>query len=263
MPGISISTAAGNSLLDMNSKVYRRVRGSSGKVFTVCKAKDLEPGDMVLYDNEYVEKHIDEIDGYLMQDDDRYAHAKEMIFERNDRGIYVPRLRTNLWRGAPETVKCSYPGFEDNVLLNTDDFDESDYRHMNRLIQMELRRDQEQGGPKPVTPQSSKRWLIDVMAPDDWTMFRALTNINPEFERFFDDYMTSITSDSNGFSDDNVFDCYNVLVGIRRGIMRYIARSRGEGKGGNGSSRSRGRLSLQQEVEIIMKYLMDLSLIHI
>lgn len=247
-----VCTTAGNTLLDGESKTYLRVSGNS---FVRQKAKNLKRGNMILFHKEYVDKTLGEVEEYLMQEDDRYVEAKERIFERNRNGIYVTRLRTGLWRGASNRIRNAYSNLEEKIVLETDDFDQNDYREMNRIIYTSLERDHQRGGPEPVVYSTRMNWLKDTMAPADWSMFRALATINQDFEEFYNDFRTS---NENAFSlSSNLYNAYKLLVGIRQGIMRYIARRKGHGEGGGVSSRGNRRLSLEPEIDIVLRYVID------
>ncbi|OGJ19852.1 hypothetical protein A3K73_03735 [Candidatus Pacearchaeota archaeon RBG_13_36_9] len=251
-----ICTTAGNTLLDRDSFTYLRV---SGNTFTPQKAKNIKRGDMVLYHKEHVDKTLEEVEEYLLQEDQRYVNAKNMLFERNRMGVYVPRLRTGLWRGVPERIRNKYQDLEQRALQESPDFEHEDYSDMNRRIQIALQNDYQRGGPEPVTSSATRKWLIDTVAPDNWNMFKALSTINPESESFYNDYIFSIShpNDEPDFTN-NLYDAYKLFVGIRRGIMRYIAGPKGRGMGSNGSPNANGRrFSLGPEIDIVLRYVLD------
>jgi hypothetical protein len=125
---------------------------------------------------------------------------------------------------------------------------------MNRAIQVALEEDRQTGGPTPVLPSTSMHWLDNTMAPDDWNMFRALSGINPNFSRFYEDFLRGR---GNANSPDNLYSAYKLLVGIRQGVMRYIAAPKGNGKGRSENESQRTGLRLAPEIDIILKYVLD------
>jgi hypothetical protein len=211
------------------------------------KAKNVSRGDMVLFRKEYVDKSLEEVEEYLLAEDERYRSAKGMLFEGD-----VTRLRVGLWRD--NVMRERYENLEERILGN--DFGARDFSDMARRIHYVLVEDFEMGGPRPVGDGAARKWLDDTVAPADWNMFRGLARINPAFNDFYNDFVNSVPGEAN-FSE-NVYDAYRLFVGIRRGIMRYLARPKGRGKGGGGKSRDDERLfSLGPEIDIVLKYVLD------
>ena len=253
-----ISTTAGNSIVNGDSRVYMRI---SGDTYVREKGKNLQRGDMIVYEKQFVDKELGEVEDYLMSEDPRYVRAKGGLFEQNSNGIYVPRLRTGIWRAAPNDIKA-YPDFDGRVLMEgSSDFEPDDYREMTGVVQEALEIDYQNGGPEPVTGSAVRGWLKDTVAPADWRMFRALTRINQDFNQFYGDFIAG----NQVPSLDNLFAAYGLFVGIRRGIMNYIAARKGLGRGSGGvngdertpTPRHPGRYSLQPEIDIIMRHVMQ------
>jgi len=189
-----IETGLVNTVANANNWAYVRV----GDQYVRKQVRDLHEGDMVVIDNHSINKTLDDVIPTL-EKSLRYRLARDELFERNSKGIWIPKLRTQLMRGLTSDL-------ESTILLETGDFDLGDYdTFQERVMETGV----------GVQKKTVKSWLKgDRIAPRSWLDLRALSAINPIFEKY---------ADSEG-NDRGFHAAYQLYTGTHQVIMQYIAR---------------------------------------
>ena len=120
---LNIITDCGSTFVGSTSTVYKR----HGDFYIPIDAISVNVGDKVIYEKDWISRRsLEEIDLVLEARSDAYRNARNVLFERNDQGLYIPRLRTMLIRG----IGPSSDTLENKVLRNNADFSPSEYRVM-------------------------------------------------------------------------------------------------------------------------------------
>lgn len=218
-----ISTTMGNTLMDSNSQVYVHIVGDE---YARKPASEVRSGEMVLFKKEYVRTTLDDVVPVLERSP-RYAIARNNLFEQNSHGIYVPVLRTELWRGLFDMEGVQRTAeLEDRIVLNIDDFTD-EYSPKKAAIHRAVMTNSN----LQISDSSVYHWLKgDIIAPRNWDIFRVFEQINPVFSNF----------DSSNRSMGGRFYQYKLYVTLHQGIMRYLAECKGEGIGPQGNNDGNG-----------------------
>lgn len=216
-----IETTALNTLVHPNSNVYVCFGQNQ---YVRKKARDLQEGDLVVVTVESIDKKPEDVYAVLGQQSLRYALAEQFLFEQNNHGHNIPRLRTGILRGLTDP---EIPNRTVKILKDGDDFDEATYNVIADTLE----------GIVNVSRKTIRNnWLTgDVIAPEDWTNFAALSAIGSTegaaFQGIYDSYNQPL-----GFHA-----AYKLYVGLRSAVMSYLARrgsSGGNGKGQSSTSHS-------------------------
>ena len=199
-----INTSLGRSVLGLEDKVLSSIDGE----FLEKPAVDLNVGESVLYEKRYIAMVLEEVEPYLLMSD-RYANAKNMMHETNNRGGYVPILRTKLIRGFANRGEIQEENLEEKILLQGEDLSRESYRVMIESIG-ELLGTRNMG----VSDSAINKWLKgETLSPREWAIYGILAQINPEFIDF---------QQLNRGREGHFFN-YKLYTTIRQGIMRYLA----------------------------------------
>ncbi|MBT3407005.1 hypothetical protein HN419_07675 [Candidatus Woesearchaeota archaeon] len=197
------------------------------------RAKDLQEGDLVVIDNESIDRTLEDIIPTL-EKSTRYQVARQDLFEKNGAGLWIPKLRTLLLRGLTDS---SMPRLEERILKDGGlDFELGDYRaFQSRIVDTSV----------DVSEDQTREWLKGgTIAPRNWGNFSKLVTINPEFQVIFDSQ-----DEPTGFHHS-----YMIYTGIHRTIMQYIAIRTGDS---SGASRSSARMPnfgvYSDEIELVVK----------
>jgi hypothetical protein len=239
-----VSTTLGNSILDLESTVYTLV---NDKTYLSKYSADLNVGDLVLFENEYIQKAIEEIEPYLIQSP-RYKFAKDMLHEINSEGEYIPKLRTWTIRGlAQNNIIRSNEDLETKILKEeNNDFSSKEHNLMKEEVFGIINPNYEEGSPETInrTAESVKTWLqgkVVAIRKKDWHLYKLLEEINPDFKEFNPD-----DHSREGYHFNSTL--YNT---VRQGIMRYLARVKGQ-QSEHGNNTSTYNLSLAPEIQLVM-----------
>ena len=207
-----ISTTGGNCITNSSSHVYVYIRGGE---YVQKEARDVNIGDMVLFKKDSIETTLEEVDPFLTRNP-VYANAKQALHEVNKKGEYIPKLRTLLIRGLQADAENS--SLEDRILLEKEDFSRSEYSEMIKTVISSA----EKHGLEPLSYSGHRLWIAgQVVGPNNWDFFKALSDINPEFKNWQADEK----------NPDSKIRQYKIYTVVRRGIMRYLAKCKGQGKG--------------------------------
>src|SRR3989344_2321464 len=219
-----LSTSGLNSFLSQDSWV----RVSSGPGTVRKLAKDLNVGDIVVAENQYINKSLEEID-VALEDSLRYRMAKEELHAKNSKGRNIKKFRVMLWSGfLGEKAKS----LESKILLEEEDFSNALYSEFESLLMDYV----------DVKEDAVRKWLKgDTHSPDNWSTFGRLAEINPEFKAI-----------DNSFGKDNGYHAsYQLYVGLRRYIRAYLSMRKLQGSGKPFKFSGTGKYST--EVEMIVK----------
>ncbi len=236
---IFIETTVLNSFLGEESDVYIKI----GDHFVRKKGRDLQEGDKLVVKTESIDKDPEEVYAVLDHQSVRYRVAKNALFESNNKGRAIPRLRTLLWRGMADP---KIQGLEAKVLLENDDFAQGEYRDVADVLNDIV----------SVTRGTVQTWLKgEVIAPEDWENFKALSSIG---ENEGTELATIYCS-----KDQNVgfHAAYQLYVGLRSTIMSYLAkrtgeeRSRNKGNAGQRNASQKGKYT--PEIEAVVRMFID------
>ena len=241
---VLVSTTLGNSILDLESKVYTLV---NDKTYLSKYSADLNVGDLVLFENEYIQKAIEEIEPYLIQSP-RYKFAKDMLHEINSEGEYIPKLRTWAIRGlAQNNIIQSNEDLETKILKEEDnDFSSKEHNLMKEEVFGIINPNYEEGNPDTInrTAESVKTWIqgkVVAIRKKDWHLYKLLEEINPNFKEFNPD-----DHNREGYHfNSTLYDT------VRQGIMRYLAKVKGKPSESKNNT-STYHLSLAPEIQLVM-----------
>lgn len=239
-----VKTTLGTSILDLESRVDVHLNKD---IYLKKLALDLNLGDSVFWDKEYIETTIDKVDP-LLELSPRYMHAKMQVNEKNSKNDYVPLLRTDLWRGILNKKGSYNSSLEGIIKKEAEDFCNSDYDEAIELIINRLNEDGVEASRATV-----RGWLKgEIYAPRDWRMFASLSRINPVFKEF----------DESNQSIDGKYYNYKFFVIARQRIMAYLARMKGEehkiGEQEIKKEKPDGlNIRLNEEIDIVVKSLME------
>ncbi|MFZ5954901.1 MAG: hypothetical protein ACOYT4_00590 [Nanoarchaeota archaeon] len=203
---LNIITDAGNTFIDGNMPVYI----SQGDTYVKITGKYLEKGDVVLYRKEYIKIPLNKVDETLELRAENYREAKKLLFEKNNNGIWIPKLRCLLFRG--------FDSNEDKILKNNDDFSTEEYLAYSDLTYGLIQKYSSKTNTSCVTWDTILNWLKgNVCAPFNKDYFEALSEINPQFEII-----------SKGFKEGNgeFRNAYEKYMAVRKGLMAYIAKAK-------------------------------------
>lgn len=234
-----IETTVLNSFLGEESDVYVKI----GNHFVRKKGRDLQEGDKIVVKTESIDKKPEEVYTVLDQHSVRYRVAKNSLFENNNQERAIPRLRTLLWRGMadPKTQNL-----EAKILLENNDFAQGEYRDVAEVLSDVV----------SVTRGTVRTWLEgEVIAPEDWENFNALSSIGENEGNEFAAIYNSKDQDL-GFHA-----AYRLYVGLRSTIMSYLAKRTGEerdhsqGHAGHKNASQKGKFT--PEIEAVVRMFID------
>lgn len=239
-----VKTTLGTTILDLESRVNVHLNKN---VYLEKQAIDLNAGDSVIYQKEYIQTTLDEVDP-LLELAPRYMHAKRQITEKNNSNNYVPLLRTNLWRGFLAYKKEYNDSLESIIKKEAQDFGDLEYDEALGCINNLLCSDGIE-----MSQTSIRNWLKgDTYAPREWKIFNSLSKINPIFNEF--------NENDRGF--DGRYYNYKFFVIARQTVMRTLARLKGiEFKGQTQElpieKEDRWKIRLDDEIGIVVRSLME------
>jgi len=234
MAKLLVRTSLGNSILDYGDIVPTF---SANNKYFEKPAADLNIGERVLFEKEYITATLDDVEPFLIRSK-RYAEAKNALHEINKQGRYIPLLRCLLWRG----LQKGNPDLEAKILLEEQDFLGKEYSAGINTVQEAMTA----VNMEPLTYSGTKNWLDGTtLAPDNWNKFGALERINPKFSSFKVD-------ESNRQS---LFFLYKLYTTVRRGVMHYLDKpnfkhSEEECKDEHKIS----RISLAEEIDLVLEH---------
>ncbi len=236
-----VKTTLGNTILDLESRVDVYLNKD---MYLQKQALDLNPNDVVLYKNEYIEAPLKKVDG-ILDGSPRYLHAKNKVLEKNSENKYIPVLRTELWRGILKGKGAYHESLESIIRKeNEEDFTATEYDEATEFIYNLVN--------KEGLERRIKNWLRgNIYAPQDWSIFHRLARINPMFKEFDKDY-TGL---------DGRYYNYKLFVTTRRVIMSTLAKRTGRKFKAASieselESEGRWRLRLGNEIDLVVKTLL-------
>jgi len=210
--------------------------------YTRIDAKYLNEGQRVRFERKYISRTLDEIDALLAVRSDRYRYAKAALFERNESGMHIPKLRCNIIRG----IESFSQDLEDRILRsNGADFNIADYRLFTDLVHDVLVRFAASRGLKAPVWETALHWVRgQVVSPANAMFYAALADINPYFMELFHD-----------FNEGGALkDAYEYYMKVRRGLMAWRAPAGATQEAQQGwSDKKIG--TLDQERQIVMEEL--------
>ena len=210
---LNIITDCGSTFVGSTSTVYKR----HGDFYIPIDAISVNVGDKVIYEKDWISRRsLEEIDLVLEARSDAYRNARNVLFERNDQGLYIPRLRTMLIRG----IGPSSDTLENKVLRNNADFSPSEYRVMVDLAHGVVKQYAKEKDIQAPAWNTIANWIRgEVIAPEETRFLEALLAINPLFNSVY-----------RSFQEGGEFkDAYVYFVSRRRGLMAYIANIKNKG----------------------------------
>ncbi len=234
MAKLLVRTSLGNSILDYGDVVPTF---SANNKYFEKPAADLNIGERVLFEKEYITATLDDVEPFLTKSK-RYAEAKNALHEINKQGQYIPKLRCLLWRGLQENS----PGLEARILLEEQDFSGKEYGAAINTTKETI----EAANIKSLTHSGTKNWLDGTtLAPGNWDKFRALEKINPKFSSFKVD-------ESNRQS---LFFLYKLYTTVRRGIMHYLDKPNFKHSEEEREDEHKiSRISLAEEIDLVLEH---------
>ena len=214
-----ITTTAGNWLGSPESLVWSFTGKNS---WIRKKAKDVNVGEQVLYHKNYVKTSIEEIEPFLERSP-RYAYARDELHEKNNKGMYIPKLRALLLRGLNPNNSQS---LEDKILRQSSvDFSHLAYAEMNKKVKERVDLYSLEHNLVSPVEETIKNWLtgetVTLQRPKKWVYYRALRGINSQFSDF----------DIDRKEIGSKFHCDYIFNTIRRCLMNYLAECKNKGKG--------------------------------
>lgn len=205
----NIITDVGSTFVKGTSTIYMRL----GDNYLALPGRYLEEGSRVLFEKEYIKVPLVDVDKVLQSRMEAYRSAKDILFEKNNAGVFVPRLRTEILRGiAPDML-------EDIVLLNSqNDLTVSDYRACTDLVVNVINQYAEQHSFPSPTWSTVLSWIKgEVVAPQRKEFFEALGSFNAYFTDVFYSFQKK-DDEKNDFAD-----AYKYYTITRSGLMAYLA----------------------------------------
>tara|TARA_Y100000310_G_C20680539_1_gene815679 strand:+ start:1249 stop:2946 length:1698 start_codon:yes stop_codon:yes gene_type:complete len=232
---ILINTSLGRSVLNLEDNVYSDV----GEGFLEKQIIDVNIGESILYQKEYVAKSLNEVEPYLRMSE-RYNLAEEMLHESSSFGGRIPKLRAKLIEGAAQRGLINEENLENKIFLNQGDISSESYRIireevMNHLQEMSMQ----------ISDSAVDSWIRGrVVSPREWSMYRALSNINPEFIEF----------NELNKSRESYFFNYKLYTVIRQGIMRWLSNPRHAPPVNSHEPGDSLDISLDQEIGLVFNH---------
>ena len=97
-----VETTGGNIVYDGNDQVTVQVNPTS---YLRKRVSNLNTGELVVYDVRHVKTTLEDVEPYFNRSP-LYARAETYVFEKNSRGIPIPRLRIALMRALGNKGFC-------------------------------------------------------------------------------------------------------------------------------------------------------------
>ncbi|MBI2146907.1 hypothetical protein HYU19_00340 [Candidatus Woesearchaeota archaeon] len=255
-----VKTEAGTTMLSQRQQAY--VRSPLGG-YVRKEPEFLAEGDIVIFEKEHAAIALDTIDEALERRDDRYARAKDLLFEKNSQGVYVPRLRTNLLRGlafgsaaeelgSPVGTLGGVPEdhLEEKILKEGQrDVSVAAYRASADLVHGRVAEYAQTIRKEGVSWDTVLNWLRgNVVAPQNKQLLYALSPIHDQLGAW------AASFHGNG----EIAQAYHVYTGIRQSVMAYLAEPANKGLGtGSGEERRKRafpeQLCIEGEIAIILE----------
>ena len=230
-----INTSLGSSVLGLEDRVFSNVDDG----FLEKPASDLNVGESVLYEKNYIDSSLDEIEPFLRMSD-RYRSAEQMLHEVNAHGRFIPKLRTKLIRGAAQRGLISEDNLEDKILLNEEDISRESYRILIEEIRSRL-----EAVNLGVADSTIDSWLKgETLSPREWATYPILAEINPEFIEF---------NSLDRRRCSNFFN-YKLYTTIRQGIMRWLTNPRHGPPREEHEPEDTLGISLSQEIQLVFDH---------
>lgn len=235
-----IETTAGNTIVDDDSIVGSYV---SGKNVFVKPAKEVNIGEKVFFEKQFIYKTLSDIEKDLLSSP-RYGAARNSLYVKNE--------------GEKEQTAISYILNNTHLLKGLNENEK-----INKLYEVM---------GKKVTKQTMKNWLSGETVMPEFenlgfilTVFPELDPIpsNDETEARLHIYRESMLNDFyDGFKrkkeDGLAYPLYDLYMNIRRGIMRYVAEPKGKGEGEKKERKMPlESVSLTPEIDIVVKKYFD------
>lgn len=197
-----VETALTTAFVAKNSDVYVKI----GNNYVRKKARDLQKGDLVIVNNEGINKRLEDIIPILEQSM-RYSVAKETLHKANAEGKEIKKFRILLLEGLADK---STQNLEKKIMQEYGyDFSEKEYS---------MFKDRVLGYGVNVKDDAVIEWLKGTtLAPRDWNNFSCLIPLDTEFQSIADSYG----------KDSGYYAAYQLFTGLRRTIMSYIAKRTG------------------------------------
>lgn len=234
-----IETTAGNTIVDVDSLVGSYV---SGKNVFVKPAKDVNIGEKVSFEKQFVYKTLQDIEKDLL-DSPRYRAARNRLYVKNE---------------AKEQTAISYI-LNNTLLLKGLNENEK----INKLYEVM---------GKKVTKQTVKDWLSGETVMPEFENLGLILNVFPELDTIPSNdetearlhiYRKMMLNDFyDGFKrkkeDGLAYPLYDLYMNIRRGIMRYVAEPKGKGDGEKKEHKKTAEnVPLSPEIDIVVKKYFD------
>lgn len=212
-----IETTALNTFVHPNSDVYVQFGTNQ---YVRKKARDVQEGDRIVVSIDSIDKKPEEVYAVLSQHSLRYALAEQFLFETNNKGEKIPRLRTGIFRGLTDIC---IPNRNAKIVKDDDDFDPTTYGTVANTLE----------GLVTVHEKTVRNnWLQgSVIAPEDWSNFHALSAIGGREGDTFEEIYASFNQPL-GFHA-----AYKLYVGLHSAVMSYLSK-RTETFPSNSSTRS-------------------------
>ncbi len=243
-----VNTVAGNSLLYEDNEVLVFISPGHG---VNKKVSQLTSADIVLYKNEYIDKTLEEIEP-LLKESSRYKLSELLLHKETERGK-TTALAYYLRRGFAKrgisdeekmaiTIKEMLNEYSPKIPKETTTLDSIKEWFFKIFFKKPYKISAE-----TITLPAIKKWLNgEVILPRDKSMLQTLSELD---SWFLDAY--------NSFSSPYPhYPLYNIYVGVRRGVMRYLSRGKGKGEGNKIDEESLYEsITLAPEIDIIVSKL--------
>ena len=230
---LCLETTLMNSFLNSESWVYVKL---DHEIYVRKRASDLQEGDLVVVQNDSINKTLEEIEPALEQSA-RYSGAKAGTERTNDQGESTTLLRALLLEG----LVSDDPDIEAKIMKRAGaDFTLEEYvGFKDKLVSYGL----------SVEPNTVMNWLKGrTHAPIDPENLRKLVAVNPALGKL---------ADSHG-KDTGFYADFTVWSETRSVVRNYIAHRTGEhsGKSRTGSRASTNR-QYGYEIGLVVGHFMD------
>lgn len=233
---ILVSTSLGRRALDPKDRVYSYSEGD----FLEKPVNEVNIGESLLYRKEHIRSSLEEIEPYLRMSK-RYSSSEEKLYVPNSQGEMIPKLRAEIIRGAAERGIIDEEDIDKKALKDGKDISEDSYSSIRNKIKDLLK-----SKDIKVTDTTIRNWIDGkTLSPRDWEAYKALSGINPIFNKF----------DSSNKDHDGYFFNYKLHTVIRQGVMRWLSNPYYKPpKGTHGPKKKSLGIGLEDEINLVFNH---------
>jgi len=241
-----VETTLGNTLLPRGTWYLSHV---AQRVFVKKLIEDITPGEMVIYEKEFINKTLGEIEPYLEQSV-RYRSALDKIFLKNNQGERIPVFRRDLIQAVASNSIITQDTLNEKIMReNGNDFSHDEYAAMSRYLFERLNDICDKENLPNRSEGAIRGWLDgSTLAPSDWNLFYAL-ELALGGKGTFDDYFAPLEK------NDSYERNYRLYTVTRREIMSYLSKFQGNSKKvtqKKGGKNDEEKIYLAPEINIVV-----------